>query len=387
MRSRAIVIVGTAMIPALAWNSPAVAHDSPPGCGSNSIVLTPTKDRTLVRNGDQLSYTVSVSNDLGSPCDLTGSSVTLTLPARDGTPTGQTVTLASGRTFAARATTEVLGTVPYTVDVAPGVTDAVVRATVSGTLHDAPTDHAAEVIKTLGTDVTQPHATLTTSTTPSSGQAPLRVTTTYNLTNDSSTGTPIANPRVSDDRCREVTFTGGDANGNGVLDTGETWTYTCAARIDSEGTYTNTATATGTSTVDNRPVDVPSAQSTVQVTAPSRASILRKPLPGVRSRGARGNARCVATAGRLRIRARELSVVRVHVRDQGEPVANALVRITGPGLVMRRITNDNGVATFRVRPRRSGTLFVQSDRCSGADRLRVLGARSVSGRSVPRVTG
>ena len=387
MRFRASLIAGTAMIPLLAGASPAGAHPSPPGCASNSIVLTPSKDRTLIRNGDRLTYTVSVSNDLGQPCDLTGSTVTLTLPARDGTPTGQTVTLASGRTFAAGAANEVLGTVPYTVDVAPGVTDAVVRASVSGTLHDAPTDHAAEVIKTLGTDVTQPHATLTTSVTPAGGQAPLNVTYNYNLTNDSSTGAPIANPRVTDNRCADIRLTGGDANGNGVLDVGETWTYSCTTRFASGGTYTSSASATGTSTVDNRPVDIPPASATVRVVSPSRASILRKPLPDVSSRRARGNARCVTTTQRLRVRARELTVVRVRVRDDGQAAANALVRITGPGFVMRRVTNANGVATFRVRPRRSGRLVIQSDRCSGADRVRVLGSRAVSNRTLPRVTG
>jgi hypothetical protein len=387
MKLRAMLVGGAATISALLGASPAAAHQSPPGCASNSVILTPTKDKTLVRNGDQTNYTVSISNDVGAACDVTGATVTLTLPAPDGTPTGQSVTLAAGANYPAGSTTQVLGTVPYTVAMNPGVTDAVVRATVNGTLHDAPTDHAADVIKTLGTEVTQPHLTLTESATPASGQAPLSVTFTYTLTNDSSTPAPISNPRVTDDKCDSVTLTGGDGNGNGVLDNGETWTYTCTQRFVTGAIYTSSATATGTSTVDNRPVDAAPVRTTIEVANRRRASVLRQQLPPVSSERARGNAPCVSTPRGLRVRARELTVVRVRVRDDGQRVENALVRITGPGLVLRRVTNENGLATFRVRPRRSGRLVIQSDRCTGADRLRVLTAREVSGRGVPRVTG
>lgn len=48
-----------------------------------------------MRNGDRANYTVSAANDSGSPCDLTNATVTLVLPAADGTPTGRVVTLAS----------------------------------------------------------------------------------------------------------------------------------------------------------------------------------------------------------------------------------------------------------------------------------------------------
>src|SRR5205085_2510826 len=42
-----------------------------------------------------------------------------------------------------------------------------------------------------------------------------------------------------------ATFTGGDTNGNGLLDLGETWTFT-ASRVATAGQYTNVGTATGT---------------------------------------------------------------------------------------------------------------------------------------------
>ena len=76
--------------------SAAVAHQSPPGCDANWLDLTLTKDRTFIRNGDTSTYTVQIANDAGNACDMTDATVSLTLPVEDGSPTGQTVTLASG---------------------------------------------------------------------------------------------------------------------------------------------------------------------------------------------------------------------------------------------------------------------------------------------------
>src|SRR3712207_4234076 len=127
MRRRAAVAAGTIAI-AVAFvgalgATPASADQSPPGCDSNSLALTPTRDRTLVRNGEVTRYTVAVANNAGNACNLTNVTVTLTLPAPNGTPTGQTVTLASNVDYPAGTAPIVLGTVPYTVALNPGVTD------------------------------------------------------------------------------------------------------------------------------------------------------------------------------------------------------------------------------------------------------------------------
>ena len=53
----------------------------------------------------------------------------------------------------------------------------------------------------------------------------------------------------------------------------------------------------------------------------------------------------------------------------------------------RAATNAKGMATFRVRPRQSGVVVIQSDQCLGADRVTVRAARVVSRGSVPRTTG
>jgi hypothetical protein len=55
--------------------------------------------------------------------------------------------------------------------------------------------------------------------------------------------------------------------------------------------------------------------------------------------------------------------------------------------VPRERTHASGTAIFRVRPSRTGTLVIQTDRCAGSERVRVLQARQVSARRVPRVTG
>jgi large repetitive protein len=391
MRSRAGLTAGaiaTALGVLGAFGAaPAVADQVPPGCSSNSLDLTVTKDRTLVRNGDRTNYTVIVANQGLGACNLTGVTVTLTLPAANGTSTGETVTLASNVDYPAGTAPIVLGVVPYTVALDPGVTDAIAEARAAGTLHDAPIDHAAQIIKTLGTTVTQPHLTLTETAAPTEGQAPLPTTITYTLTNDSSTNAPIASPSVSDEVCAPITFTGGDANANGVLDVGESWTYNCAATLRTAGVVTSTATATGTNTIDNLPVQAAPSSASITVTAPPRSVVLGRKLVSPRSRSARRNAACIALPRRLSIRARERTLVRVRVREDGLAVERALVRVIGPGVRKRKVTNARGVATFRVRAKQRGTLVIQSDRCGGADRVRVLRARRVSNNQVPRGTG
>ncbi len=173
MRAAARLVMGVVVPIVLVALGPATAgaHQSPPGCSSNSLSLTLTKDRTVVRPGDTLTYTVEAANQVAGPCDITSATVTLTLPAANGTPTGQVVTLASSADFPAGAAPRVIGTVPYRVAVDPGVTDIVAEARTSGTLHDAPVDHAAQITKTVGTAVTQPAITVTRTPTPSSGQA------------------------------------------------------------------------------------------------------------------------------------------------------------------------------------------------------------------------
>src|ERR1700745_82899 len=66
-------VVGAAAIVGLAMSAPsAIADQSPPTCTSNSLDLTIERDHTLVRNGDVVTYTVTVANDALTACDVCG---------------------------------------------------------------------------------------------------------------------------------------------------------------------------------------------------------------------------------------------------------------------------------------------------------------------------
>ncbi len=134
----------------------ALAHQSPGSCNSNSLTLSIARDELTVQQGDTITYTITASNfDTGLlvACDTNSADVIVTLPAMDGTPTGSQVTIATGASYPAGTPVTTIGTVPYVVNVNAGVTDVVVEVRSNGTLHDAPVDHAAQVIKTLGTAV------------------------------------------------------------------------------------------------------------------------------------------------------------------------------------------------------------------------------------------
>ncbi|MDH7486775.1 MAG: SdrD B-like domain-containing protein [Anaerolineae bacterium] len=82
------------------------------------------------------------------------------------------------------------------------------------------------------------------------GPTPVDVTYYFVVTNQGDT--PLGSVSLSDDTCTGVvTFTGGDSDGDGLLDTNETWTYTCAHSEGDNGLTTNTATVTGNPTDAN----------------------------------------------------------------------------------------------------------------------------------------
>src|SRR3954447_25643500 len=111
---------------------PAAAHQSPPDCRSNSLVLNIDRSQDIVRNGDRISYTVTVDNVAGQACDFTNVTATLTLPNAEAKPAGQSVVLDDGADYPAHMGTKILGIVPWTVQLNPGVTDAVPLARVTG---------------------------------------------------------------------------------------------------------------------------------------------------------------------------------------------------------------------------------------------------------------
>ncbi|MGR8920137.1 MAG: DUF7467 domain-containing protein, partial [Gammaproteobacteria bacterium] len=71
---------------------------------------------------------------------------------------------------------------------------------------------------------------------------------TYVVTNTG--GTALGNVSVTDDRLTDVTFVDGDTDGDGLLDTDETWIYT-ASETALVGQVTNTGTVVGTAVDDD----------------------------------------------------------------------------------------------------------------------------------------
>lgn len=259
-RLKAPAVWGVAMGVAAICLQPltAFADQSPVSCNSNNLSLVLTKDKTVVRPGDTITYSVHVSNIDGATniaCDITNATVTITLPAADGTPTGTVVTLTSGTDYLAGTASTLIGTADYAVNVNPDVTDVVAQADIAGTLHDAPVDHDAEISKTVGSDVTQPH--LTVRVTPNQPQVPTNVPVeyTYEITNDSEANAPIESLTITDNQCSPIMYASGDTNANTILDMNETWVYTCQKTYQTPGTVNSSITVNGVNVADARAID------------------------------------------------------------------------------------------------------------------------------------
>src|SRR3954466_10254494 len=116
MTRRGLLVVGSA---ATLWMTlgatPAMADQRPAECTANRLDPVFSRDRSIVRLGDTVTFTVRVANTGEGACDVTGAVVRVTLPAADGTATGQTVTLATGASYLAGFGETELGTVSYRV--------------------------------------------------------------------------------------------------------------------------------------------------------------------------------------------------------------------------------------------------------------------------------
>lgn len=115
--------------------------------------------------------------------------------------------------------------------------------------------------------------------------------------------------------------------------------------------------------------------------------VAETPPPPSSSAAAQGPAPCIPVPSRLRLRANERRLLRVVVRRDDRTIEGALVRVTGPGFRAQKRTGAGGRVEFRVRPRRKGTLVIQTSVCEGSKRFAVLGARAEGRRIAPRFTG
>lgn len=271
---RALALVGT-----LGWlvvaAVPAGAHQSPAGCLANSLQVDIAASSIWARNGDNVTYVVSMSNpkqDNGAHpgCDISSLDVTFVSPAPDGTATGAHTVLGTGLSLAAGTPSTILGAVTYKVAANPGVSAMTAEVMTNNyILHETPSDvPIQEAHKSLATLVTQPHTDLSVTVSPTSGQAPLPVTFTYTEKNSSTTpGTAITNVALTDSACSPLKFVGGDTNNNGKLDVGETWTYTCSTTLTTPGVVTTAVKGTGIDSEDAQATPVESASTTVTVAA------------------------------------------------------------------------------------------------------------------------
>ena len=223
--------------------------------GGPHTTLTESASPTSGRAPLAVTYTYSETNDGTDPISgvtVSGSSCG-TATYASGDSNGNSI-LDPGETW--------VYTCSITYASAGTVTDT---ATASGTDTATSLPAPAETASASVT-VTNPHTTLTESASPTSGVTPLAVTYTYSETNDGTD--PISGVTVSGSSCGTAAYASGDSNGNSILDPGETWVYTCSITYASAGTVTDTATASGTDTVDSLPAPAETASASVTAVTP-----------------------------------------------------------------------------------------------------------------------
>ena len=137
--------------------------------------------------------------------------------------------------------------------------------------------------------------------------APQDVIYTFYVRNGSDPSLPLAttalsNVKVTDDKCGNPTYSRGDTDGSGKLETNETWEFTCTLTHPAPGTYHNVAVANG----DN-----------ILSAAPSRSSARLTTGPWSRRRAGR------AAAGRGQAGRRQQGAVHALARQQHDGARRA----------------------------------------------------------------
>jgi uncharacterized repeat protein (TIGR01451 family) len=283
---RVAVVIGVAAVLAIVLCAPAGAHEDPPGCstgGLNPSFAVSSELGIVHRNGDHLEIAVSLRNDTAGTCTVDDATVTVQLPAPDGTPTGPLITLVTDASFPGGMAPKTLpATAPYDVALNPGVFRAPVTTSVSGIFH-GPGGDVGPLTSSLTTSlvVSKPEIDLSVTPDVTSGSAPLTVTYTYTATNDSpappppppdlgpapslASGSADERAMIADDTCSPVEYVSGDTlvTFPALLDPTETWTFTCTHTFPVPGTFANEANIVGFSTRDGRPWPATTATSSV----------------------------------------------------------------------------------------------------------------------------
>ena len=266
----------------LAVAVPADAHEDPVGCTTSGSFasLDPSSGLSIIhRNGDHLDLAVRVRNDFAGACTVTDATITVRVPAPDGTP-GPTTTVTTTLDLPGGTGPSTLATtVSYDVEFDPGVFSGPVTVAFEGTVH-APGGDGPSGLGTATTNVgiSRPHVSLSVTPEFTSGPAPFNALYDYSVTNDSPPNLPDPVPALVspandtavliDDTCSPLVFTGGDTTITDppLLQAGETWTFTCMRVFGAPGSFTNHVAVAGSSTRDGRPWPATTAQSTVTAT-------------------------------------------------------------------------------------------------------------------------
>jgi uncharacterized repeat protein (TIGR01451 family) len=225
-----------------------------------SLTLTKTVSDALVRPGDPVTYTYRVTNtgDVGLQVIDGGDDICapITFVGGDTNHNG----LVDGANSGAAETWTF--TCPQTVD-APLTNHArVVGVDPLGNHYEAAAQASVDVLlsgiavdKSVSDDLVLVGTPVTyTFTVTNTGQSPLPANDVLSNVTLTDSATPAA------PACASPAFSGGDTNGDGLLDRTETWTYTCTATVNQ--TSVDTATVHGTDLKGG----VVDAQDTAQVT-------------------------------------------------------------------------------------------------------------------------
>ncbi|MFA6554311.1 MAG: hypothetical protein WCS89_02270 [Candidatus Paceibacterota bacterium] len=259
------------------WTPTTFAHRSPLGCSGSALSINLYTSSPEVRIGDSVSFSIDIFNGTGAglACDATN------IQASIVTPDGQTHPVTLSRTALSSGQIDVYSSVvTYTARGQDIKTDGSLKATanVIGDIHQNDTNSQGggsqgvnitivvtppppppppPVVVTppppIGggggggggyTPVVLSPPVISLKKTPSVLTLPAiggKVIYTYLVTNPGTT--TLSNVTVVDDKCNPSVYVSGDANINQMLETSETWTYTC--EVDLKQTTTNIATAEG----------------------------------------------------------------------------------------------------------------------------------------------
>jgi hypothetical protein len=358
----------------------------PAGCEFNRLHLDIGQDHNLVRIGDTINYTIDSDNIGAKACRVENVNIDLQFPGLDGRPSPTLQRKAVGWIFDAQRDVDPIGPYPFVVAANPGVTVLSARVSTQNAILINGNNSPADINKEQAARIFAPSITIDkvgdkTGPLP----APQDVKYTFYVRNGSDPSLPLAttalaNVKVTDDKCGNPVYSAGDANGDGLLEVGEVWEFTCTMTHPAPGTYHNVATAAGDNILYGRTVPVvsPPDDWTVVLVAPAPQAAV-KPV-------AVNQAPCqLSRVNSTTVRARQLNTIRVRVRNMD---AGTTVTLTVPGgKKYTAKTDKNGLATFRVRPTKTGTASISAPDCSDVERLSVKPARRVVAQRAPRVTG